>query len=135
MNIFIIISIAVVVAVAAILWKKKHKKSSPLELDFADVKVDVTVIDGTLDFSKYVVDFLKAKGLEKGKDIPFIASKDCYKDGKEIPGGLSTKPNILYVGVYNEDNNEIVCLRRIDSDEWDRQTRDVLGKEKFVVLS
>lgn len=131
MNTIILVIVVCAVITSFIIWKKRQKKWSFLD---QINNVDVAVIEGTLDFSVHVVDYLKSRKLEKGKDTPFIATPTLFKDEKVIPGGVSSKSYVLYIGVYKEDNN-MVLLRRVDSDEWDRQTRDVLGEEMLVVLS
>jgi hypothetical protein len=46
-----------------------------------------------------------------------------------------TKKESLFVGVYDEEKEEIVHAKFIETDELDAKTREVLGNEDLIVLS
>lgn len=90
------------------------------------------IIAGILDFTKYVVDYFRNKHLQKGKDVPFIADAETFKDALHK---APTKNVGIFEGVYNEETNEIEHGRYLEADSKDAQTRNVLGNEKIVVLA
>lgn len=90
------------------------------------------IIAGILDFALYVVNYFKEKHLQKGKEVPFIANADSFRDALHK---APTKNVGIFEGVYNEETNEIEHGRYLEADSIDARTRNVLGNEELVVLS
>ena len=100
--------------------KLKHKEIYP-----------VKTIEGKVNFQD-IVAWFKSLLLDKNKDVPFIAKATELKDMLNY----ETKKNAaLFVGVFNEEKNEIIHAQIIEADSFDDQTLEVLGKESIVVLN
>ena len=91
----------------------------------------IKTIEGKVNFQD-IVAWFKSLSLDKNKDIPFIAKADLFKDMLNY----ETKKNAaLFVGVFNEEKNEIIHAQIIEADSFDDQTLEVLGKESIVILN
>lgn len=91
-----------------------------------------TIIRGILNFVKDVVGYFKNLSLVQGKDIPFIAKGEQFK---EMIKNAPNKNVGIFQGVYNEDADEITDAQYIGADQIDQETRGVLGNEQLVTLS
>lgn len=91
-----------------------------------------TIIRGILNFAKDVVNYFKNLNLTQGKDIPFIAQGEQFK---ELIKNAPNKNVGIFEGVYNEVEDEITEAQYIGADQVDQQTRNVLGDEQLVTLS
>ena len=98
----------------------------------------VDVIVGICDFFADVVDWFKRLGLQKGRDIAFVANPKKLRDllhqapVTHVPG-LYDDTTVLE-GVYNEYSDEVTDLRVLKSDGLDSRTRSAL-EEGLTVLS
>ena len=91
----------------------------------------IKTIEGKVNFQD-IVAWFKSLSLDKNKDVPFIAKATELKDMLNY----ETKKNAaLFVGVFNEEKNEIIHAQIIEADSFDDQTLEVLGKESIVVLN
>lgn len=100
--------------------KLKHKEIYP-----------VKTIEGKVNFQD-IVAWFKSLSLDKNKDVPFIAKATELKDMLNY----ETKKNAaLFVGVFDEEKNEIIHAQIIEADSFDEQTRETLGNEPIVVLN
>lgn len=100
--------------------KLKHKEIYP-----------VKTIEGKVNFQD-IVAWLKSLSLDKNKDVPFIAKATELKDMLNY----ETKKNAaLFVGVFNEEKNEIIHAQIIEADSFDDKILEVLGNEAIVVLN
>ena len=93
-----------------------------------------TFIAKIVEFKTQIVDWFKQQKLKKGRDIPFLTTKQEFRDWiKNAP-----RKNIglgLIEGVYDEQTDEITDLRYISADEYDEKTKEVLGNDELVVLT
>lgn len=93
-----------------------------------------TIIAKIVEFKTQIVDWFKQQKLKKGRDIPFLTTKQEFRDWiKNAP-----RKNIglgLIEGVYDEQTDEITDLRYISADEYDEKTKEVLGNDELVVLT
>ncbi|MBO7276991.1 MAG: hypothetical protein J6U84_03415 [Bacteroidales bacterium] len=100
--------------------KLKHKEIYP-----------VKTIEGKVNFQD-IVAWFKSLSLDKNKDVPFIAKATELKDMLNY----ETKKNAaLFVGVFNEEKNEIIHAQIIEADSFDDKILEVLGNEAIVVLN
>ena len=91
----------------------------------------IKTIEGKVNFQD-IVAWFKSLSLDKNKDVPFIAKATELKDMLNY----ETKKNAaLFVGVFNEEKNEIIHAQIIEADSFDDQTLEVLGKESIVILN
>ena len=90
------------------------------------------IIDGVLSLWNHVTAYFKGLKLRKGRDIPFIANQEKLKD---IIHQAPVKNVGIFEGTYNEDTDKIENYRMVEADELDPQLKNVLGKEKLVVLN
>lgn len=111
--------------------------------------LSVKVVEGTLSFND-VVGWFKSQNLNKEKDTPFIALFDEVKqmllgDKLEAKSDFSIPPLSeigqhedkkarMFLGVYNEDADEIMPSLLIFADAFDEKTSEVFGDESIVVL-
>jgi hypothetical protein len=54
---------------------------------------------------------------------------------KDVLSIQPTKKESLFIGVFDEEKNEIVHAKLIEADELDAKTREVLGNEDLIVLN
>lgn len=93
---------------------------------------ETRVIDGTLNFADVVGWFKQIDGLVQDKDIPFFADASQFKESlKRTP----QKNCAFFLGIYNEEKDEITHSLLIECDACDAKTKDVLGSESLVVLN
>ena len=91
----------------------------------------IKTIEGKVNFQD-IVAWFKSLSLDKNKDVPFIAKATELKDMLNY----ETKKNAaLFVGVFDEEKNEIIHAQIIEADSFDEQTRETLGNEPIVVLN
>lgn len=101
--------------------KLQNSVSKEEMIDMLISDIDAEKID-KLSLSD-VVNYFKGAQLKKGVDIPFIAVAN--KDG--------IKSYLL--ACYNEKTDEITHHRLLTPNSTDDKLRELLGNEKFVVLS
>lgn len=92
----------------------------------------VNIIHGIISMVEHVVGYFKGLKLRKGRDVPFIA--DEQKLAEMIHGAPVVECGI-FEGTYNEETNEIENYRVIAGDGLDSSIKQILDKEKLVVLS
>jgi hypothetical protein len=136
MNTYLIIGIAVVVVavIALLVFKKKPTLLDSIKKAFKKewkIEYETVSIEDCLNFLE-VVNWFKTLKLDKNKHIPFVAKGSQFKDMLSIQ---LTKKESLFVGVYDEEKEEIVHAKFIETDELDAKTREVLGNEDLIVLS
>ncbi|MDD6670121.1 MAG: hypothetical protein PUE54_10855 [Bacteroidales bacterium] len=104
-----------------------------IKLACSYIKVLFTkIINGCLNFFKNVVGWFKSLQLQQGRDVPFIAKPNQFKEMlKKAP----VKNVGIFQGVYNEETDEITHNEYIEADELDEKTRQILGNEEIVILS
>ena len=91
----------------------------------------IKTIEGKVNFQD-IVAWFKSLSLDKNKDVPFIAKATELKDMLNY----ETKKNAaLFVGVFNEEKNEIIHAQIIEADSFDDKILEVLGNEPIVVLT
>lgn len=99
--------------------------------DFIDSVIS-WIIDGLISLLEHVTNYFRGLKLKKGRDIPFIA--DQRKLGNIIH--QAPQKNVgIFEGTYNEDTNEIENYRLVEADGMSEDVKDLLGKEKLVVLT
>lgn len=124
------LGIAAVAAVIAIIMKPKDIISK-IRKKLKHKEISVKTIEGKVNFQD-IVAWFKSLSLDKNKDVPFIAKATELKDMLNY----ETKKNAaLFVGVFNEEKNEIIHAQIIEADSFDDQTLEVLGNEAIVVLN
>lgn len=125
------LGIAAVAAAIAIIMKPKDIISKiRKKLKYKEI-YPVKTIEGKVNFQD-IVAWFKSLPLDKNKHVPFIAKADQFKDM------LNYKPKkntTLFIGVFDEEKNEIIHAQIIEADSFDEQTREILGNEAFVVLN
>lgn len=136
MNTYLIIGIAfVVVAVVALLvFKKEPTLLDSIKKAFKKewkIEYETVSIEDCLNFLE-VVNWFKTLKLDKNKHVPFVAKASAMKDKLSIQ---PTKKESLFIGVYDEEKDEIVHAKLIEADELDAKTSEVLGNEDLIVLS
>lgn len=132
MNTYLIIGIAVVIVavIALLVFKKKPTLLESIKKAFKK-EYETVSIEGCLNFLE-VVNWFKTLKLDKNKHVPFVAKASAMKDKLSIQ---PTKKESLFIGVYDEEKDEIVHAKLIEADELDSKTREVLGTEDLIVLS
>lgn len=111
--------------------------------------LSVKVIEGTLSFND-VVGWFKSQNLKKEEDTPFIALFDKCREtifGEQLGANWDfTIPPLsevvlhedkkakIFLGVYNEEKDEIIPSLLILADAFDEKTTEVFGNESLVVL-
>lgn len=136
MNTYLIIGIAVVVVavIALLVFKKKPSLLESIKKAFKKewkIEFETVTIEGCLNFLE-VVNWFKTLKLDKNKHVPFVAKASAMKDKLSIQ---PTKKESLFIGVYDEEKEEIVHAKLIEADELDAKTCEVLGNEDLIVLS
>jgi hypothetical protein len=136
MDTYLIIGIAVVVVavVALLVFKKKPTLLDSIKKAFKKewkIEYETVSIEDCLNFLE-VVNWFKTLKLDKNKHVPFVAKASAMKDKLSIQ---PTKKESLFIGVYDEEKDEIVHAKFIETDELDAKTREVLGNEDLIVLS
>lgn len=109
------------IAIAAVAVSKSKKR----------VPVESETINGNLKLND-VVGYFKTLQLVKGKDVPFIARTNRFKD---VIKTNSIKPQSLVLGVYNNQTEEFNPVKVIFCDGFDEKLLEVLGNEDLVVLN
>lgn len=103
-------------------------------LFLAIVNFVVTIIKGILNFYKQVVSYFKNLQLDPKKDTPFIL------DGQKLGELVHNAPRVdcgIFEATYNEETEKIEHYREIQADELDKETKEILKKNKedgLVVL-
>lgn len=136
MDTYLIIGIAVVVVavIALLVFKKKPTLLDSIKKAFKKewkIEYETVSIEDCLNFLE-VVNWFKTLKLDKNKHVPFVAKASAMKDKLSIQ---PTKKESLFIGVYDEEKDEIVHAKFIETDELDAKTREVLGTEDLIVLS
>lgn len=136
MNTYLIIGIAVVIVaiIALLVFKKKPSLLDSIKKAFKKewkIEFETVSIEGCLNFLE-IVNWFKTLKLDKNKHVPFVAKASAMKDVLSIQ---PTKKESLFIGVFDEEKEEIVHAKLIEADELDAKTREVLGNEDLVVLS
>ena len=124
------LGIAAVAAAIAIIMKPKDIISK-IRKKLKHKEIPVKTIEGKVNFQD-IVAWFKSLPLDKNKHVPFIAKADQFKDM------LNYKPKknaTLFIGVFDEEKNEIIHAQIIEADSFDEQTRETLGNEAIVVLN
>lgn len=124
------LGIAAVATAIAIIMKPKDIISK-IRKKLKHKEIPVKTIEGKVNFQD-IVAWFKSLPLDKNKHVPFIAKADQFKDM------LNYKPKknaTLFIGVFDEEKNEIIHAQIIEADSFDEQTRETLGNEAIVVLS
>lgn len=129
MNKFLTIAIALAGAVVSgLAWRyynsnvfKDSKKKS-----LKDVNVDFEELDDLLELEQ-VVTWFRNQQLDEKKDIPFIIKGDnlsfFFDDNKY-------DDNTLFMGVYEESSNTIICSKAIHAKAFNKRLNDVLASAK-----
>lgn len=91
------------------------------------------VIRGILNFFRDIVAWFKELRLNPKKDTPFIVKADKLKDL------IDNAPVVdvgIFMGVYNEETNEITNYEIVVADALDEETSNTInkGKDGIVVL-
>ena len=94
--------------------------------------INVIAIDGKLDFFSDVVGWFRKKSLQKGRHTPFVGDKNKIKDILETD---TIKDVGIFMGVYDQQTDEITDMAVVVADELDAKTKEVLGNEPLVILS
>ena len=124
------LGIAAVAAAIAIIMKPKDIISK-IRKKLKHKEISVKTIEGKVNFQD-IVAWFKSLSLDKNKDVPFIAKATELKDMLNY----ETKKNAaLFVGVFNEEKNEIIHAQIIEADSFDDKILEVLGNEAIVVLN
>lgn len=92
----------------------------------------IKIINGILNFFSHVVSYFKGLSLKQGKDVPWIARRDEFR---EMLHNAPVKNVGIFQGTYNELTDEIENVRDLQADALDQDTINILGKEKLVVLN
>ena len=124
------LGIAAVATAIAIIMKPKDIISK-IRKKLKHKEIPVKTIEGKVNFQD-IVAWFKSLPLDKNKHVPFIAKADQFKDM------LNYKPKknaTLFIGVFDEEKNEIIHTQIIEADSFDEQTRETLGNEAIVVLN
>lgn len=124
------LGIAAVATAIAIIMKPKDIISK-IRKKLKHKEIPVKTIEGKVNFQD-IVAWFKSLPLDKNKHVPFIAKADQFKDM------LNYKPKknaTLFIGVFDEEKNEIIHAQIIEADSFDEQTRETLGNEAIVVLN
>lgn len=124
------LGIAAVATAIAIIMKPKDIISK-IRKNLKHKEIPVKTIEGKVNFQD-IVAWFKSLPLDKNKHVPFIAKADLFKDM------LNYKPKknaTLFIGVFDEEKNEIIHAQIIEADSFDEQTRETLGNEAIVVLN
>ena len=124
------LGIAAVATAIAIIMKPKDIISK-IRKNLKHKEIPVKTIEGKVNFQD-IVAWFKSLPLDKNKHVPFIAKADQFKDM------LNYKPKknaTLFIGVFDEEKNEIIHAQIIEADSFDEQTRETLGNEAIVVLN
>lgn len=90
------------------------------------------IINRIINFFNDVVTWFKSLRLRQGRDVPFLADPEKFRD---LLHKAPVKPVGIFKGVYNEETNEITYNEYLQADEMDEQTRNILDQEALVVLS
>lgn len=97
-------------------------------------------IEGTLSMKDVVGWFGTRSGLDKGKDIPFVAKlKEQKMQIKDVTlvveEGLMPNKQALLLGVYNEELNVIEHSVIVETDAWEEEAEKLFSESDLVVLS
>ncbi len=103
-----------------------------LQPDPDDSRYNVCVIAGKISFQEHVVDwFRNICYLDQERHVPFIA------DARKLNEIFQYNPKLLkclFIGVYDEKTEQIIEHRILEAEDFDAETRNVLGDEPLVVL-
>lgn len=124
------LGIAAVAAAIAIIMKPKDIISK-IRKKLKHKEISVKTIEGKVNFQD-IVAWFKSLPLDNNKHVPFIAKADQFKDM------LNYKPKknaTLFIGVFDEEKNEIIHAQIIEADSFDDKILEVLGNEPIVVLN
>ncbi len=86
-----------------------------------------------------IVSYFRTLGLKQGEDIPFITNTEKKNTFVKQIGNIqfpTVKPNLmmLFVGVYNEKENELKHLKIIEAPDFDITIKDVIKKDGYAIL-
>ena len=124
----ILIGLATVGVAVIVIALLRRKCSTIPYIDLSDFPEET--VEGELHF-KDIVDFFKAKHLEKGKHIPFIGfdvnSQKLQKEGYKT----------ILLGIYNEEQDNLEVARVIHCTSTDEETQAIEAKATggLIVLS
>ena len=128
-----ILTIGAVCAIAYAVYKRKQNKYITLN----DNNTETSIVDGELCFTD-VIAYFKGLNLKKGEDIPFICRES--QRTKEIfniyrPEFKQAGYTWLFIGVYNENSEEITNYKVIYAKSLDKAITDTFNGEDLVILN
>jgi len=82
-----------------------------------------------------IVAYLKGCALDQKKDIPFVANAKASRFKNLFSNTEFINKEAVCVGVYDETIEEIRVSKVIDAPSIDKQLREVLGDNSFVMLT
>ena len=92
----------------------------------------INIINRLISFVQDVLGWFKMKNLDPRRDTPFVMQ--CDPEMRKMLGKAPRRNIGLFKGVYDEQTDTIEGDEIETTEGFDRQTQEVLGGEKLVVL-